>query len=134
MRRILGSLLFTGDDVEKPARVPTGPTCCGYGQGCGADHSPDPDGGGGADLGIGRALEKLRRENNLAYDVHDPAEDEPRIVALPGEPNEHAVVTVPPTHHNWLAILFVVAVILAAIVAIVVGAMGTAEILGQVQA
>ena len=29
-----------------PARRPTGPTCCGCGQGCGADHSPDPDGGG----------------------------------------------------------------------------------------
>ena len=85
--------------------------------------------GGGADLGIGPALDKLRRDNRLADAVHDPSEDEPRIVHQQVEPHERAVVSVPATHHNWPAILFVTAVILAGIVAIIVGAIGTAQII-----
>ena len=84
--------------------------------------------GGGADLGIGPQLEKLRRDNSLADAVHDPTEDEPRIVRLSSQVPEHAVVSVPRTHHNWLAIIFVSAVILGAIVAIIVGAANTAQI------
>jgi hypothetical protein len=87
--------------------------------------------GGGADLGIGPALEKLRRDNSLADAVRDPSEDEPRIVGQRAEPHERPVIAVPATRHNWLAILFVVAVILAAIVAIIVGAVGTAQIIGR---
>lgn len=86
--------------------------------------------GGGADLGIGPALEKLRRDNSLADAVHDPGEDEPRIVRQQVEAHERSVVSVPATHHNWLAILFVIAVILAAIVAVIAGAISTAQIIG----
>ncbi|HEY3410293.1 MAG TPA: hypothetical protein VGK53_19160 [Propionicimonas sp.] len=84
--------------------------------------------GGGADLGIGPQLAKLRRDNSLADVVHDPTEDEPRIVRLPSPVPEHAVVTVPTTDHNWPAIIFVSVVVLGAIVAIVVGAANTAQI------
>ena len=87
--------------------------------------------GGGADLGIGPALEKLRRDNSLADAVHDPSEDEPRIVRQGVEPHERAVVSVPATRHNWLAIIFVTAVILAAIVAVIVGAVGTGQVVGH---
>ncbi len=46
--------------------------------------SVGPAGGGtGADLSIGPALAKLSRDNALADQVHDPAEDEPRIVGIP---------------------------------------------------
>ncbi|MCC6494629.1 MAG: hypothetical protein IT193_00050 [Propionibacteriaceae bacterium] len=46
--------------------------------------SVGPAGGGtGADLSMGPALAKLRRDNALADEVHDPAEDEPRIVGIP---------------------------------------------------
>lgn len=46
--------------------------------------SVGPVGGGtGADLSIGPALAKLRRDNSLSDEVHDPAEDEPRIVGIP---------------------------------------------------
>jgi hypothetical protein len=86
--------------------------------------------GGGADLGIGPALEKLRRDNRLADVVHDPSEDEPRIVRQQAEPHERAVMTLPVTRHNWVAIVLVVAVVLAGIVAIAVGAIGTAQIVG----
>ena len=88
--------------------------------------------GGGADLGIGPALEKLRRDNSLASAVHDPSEDEPRIVRQQVEPHERSVISVPATRHNWFAIIFVRAVILAGIAAIVVGALGTAQILEHV--
>lgn len=87
--------------------------------------------GGGADLGIGPQLEKLRRDNSLADEVHDPTEDEPRIVRLPSEVPERAVVTVPRTPHNWLAIIFVALVVLGAIVAIIVGAANTQFFLGE---
>ena len=85
--------------------------------------------GGGADLGIGPQLEKLRRDNSLADAVHDPSEDEPRIVQLPSQLPGHAVVTMSRAQHNWLAILFVSAVVLGAIVAIIVGAANTSQIL-----
>lgn len=43
-----------------------------------------PSGGGiGAHLSIGPALAKLRRDNALSNEVHDPSEDEPRIVGIP---------------------------------------------------
>lgn len=87
--------------------------------------------GGGADPGIGPALEKLRRDNSLSDVVHDPAEDEPRIVRQQAEPHERVVVKVPATRHNWLAIVLVIAVVLAGIAAIVMGAISTAQIIGQ---
>ena len=39
--------------------------------------------GGGGSAGPDLALEKLRRDNALTDQVHDPAEDEPRIVGIP---------------------------------------------------
>lgn len=40
-------------------------------------------GGTGASMSIGPALAKLRRDNALSDEVHDPSEDEPRIVGIP---------------------------------------------------
>jgi hypothetical protein len=40
-------------------------------------------GGYGYDLSIGPTIAKMRRDNQLVDEVHDPGEDEPRIVGIP---------------------------------------------------
>jgi hypothetical protein len=116
-------MLALGRTSEKATSTDTGQQMSGT--------SGGGSSGGGADLGIGPALEKLRRDNSLADSVHDPSEDEPRIVRQQVEPHARAVISVPATRHNWLAIIFVTAVILAAIVAIIVGAVNTAQVIGH---
>ena len=65
-------------------------------------------GGTGANLSIGPALAKLRRDNALSDEVHDPSEDEPRIVSIPEghepqveAPRDADVRPAPPHRSRW---------------------------------